>query len=61
MHFEKYSNNLKCIDNKSIIDFAFQISFGTSFWLSFGCLLAALRANRVDAVLPIVKIMWSPL
>ena len=57
MHFEKYSNNLKFIDNKSIIDSAFQISFE----LTFGCLLAALRASRVDAVLPIVKIMWSPL
>ena len=37
MHFEKYSNNLKFIDNKSIIDSALQISFGTNFWLSFGC------------------------
>ena len=59
MHFEKYSNNLNLIDNKSIIDSAFQIK--SVFELTFGCLLAALRASRVDAVLPIVKIMWSPL
>ena len=50
MHFEKYTNIFKWIDNKSIIDLA-----------AFGCLSDALWASRVDAVLPIVKIMWSPL
>ena len=37
MHFEKYTNIFKWIDNKSIIDLAVQISFLTNFWLSFGC------------------------